>query len=487
MQGFLGIPDLDRPAPGSTAVVPLWVDALQRFVPRALTGLAISGFTVNQIPVGTSFGGLAGTTALTFNGTTLALTGALTVSTTLNVTGTSTLAAINASGDIACTNNQITLVRSTAGGTVFSARNDDTTSTTSVEFRVVGTTTGGAGRNAIRLVHQANLGAGDASYLLQTGKVSAILFEDTATIFNQREGGPYIFGINDTEVARFTTTQHTIAYTTASTTSATGALVVTGGVGIGGALNVASNAGIGGALSSLAVLQLGATNPLSGTTQIGHFVNMTGTSAGTVALRGSQFSLATAAAAYTCTEATGFLCGSVAKGAGSTITRATSAWMDAQGNGTNNCGLLISSSLTYTGNWALRSESTAASLFAGTLAVTDTTDASAIGTASVVLSGGLSVAKAIFLGGLLNIADAKHITVGTSTGTKIGTATTQKIGLWNVTPVVQPATTGTLTGFTIQAGTAVNHQSTFTGNTGSAAYTIGDIVLALKQVGVLAA
>jgi hypothetical protein len=39
---------------------------------------------------------------------------------------------------------------------------------------------------------------------------------------------------------------------------------------------------------------------------------------------------------------------------------------------------------------------------------------------------------------LLHLADAGHITVGTTTGTKIGTATTQKIGFFDKTPVVQP-------------------------------------------------
>jgi hypothetical protein len=40
--------------------------------------------------------------------------------------------------------------------------------------------------------------------------------------------------------------------------------------------------------------------------------------------------------------------------------------------------------------------------------------------------------------GLFTIADALNIEVGTTTGTKIGTATTQKLGFWNATPVVQP-------------------------------------------------
>lgn len=41
--------------------------------------------------------------------------------------------------------------------------------------------------------------------------------------------------------------------------------------------------------------------------------------------------------------------------------------------------------------------------------------------------------------GTINVADAANIVLGTSTGTKIGTATTQKLGFFNKTPVVQPA------------------------------------------------
>jgi hypothetical protein len=37
------------------------------------------------------------------------------------------------------------------------------------------------------------------------------------------------------------------------------------------------------------------------------------------------------------------------------------------------------------------------------------------------------------------LSDAVNLAAGTTTGTKIGTASTQKIGFWNATPVVQPA------------------------------------------------
>jgi hypothetical protein len=64
-----------------------------------------------------------------------------------------------------------------------------------------------------------------------------------------------------------------------------------------------------------------------------------------------------------------------------------------------------------------------------------------------------------------------------------------KAGFFGVTPVVKPATTGTgATGYTQNASAnAVVAESTFTGNSGATAYTISDIVLALKQLGFLTA
>jgi hypothetical protein len=86
----------------------------------------------------------------------------------------------------------------------------------------------------------------------------------------------------------------------------------------------------------------------------------------------------------------------------------------------------------------------------------------------------------------LTIADAGNVILNTTTGTKFGTATGQKIGFHNATPVIQQATTGTTVGFTVAAGTAVNDASTFTGNVGATAYRISDIVRALKNLGLMA-
>lgn len=100
--------------------------------------------------------------------------------------------------------------------------------------------------------------------------------------------------------------------------------------------------------------------------------------------------------------------------------------------------------------------------------------------ATGTLTGNLVIAGNLTL-------SARNIITDTTTGLKIGTGTTQKLGFYNTTPVAQYATTGTSTGFTAGGGTTATHLSTFTGNTGSTAYTVGDVVRCLKLNGLMAA
>ena len=51
---------------------------------------------------------------------------------------------------------------------------------------------------------------------------------------------------------------------------------------------------------------------------------------------------------------------------------------------------------------------------------------------------------------------------------------------------LKSSSTGETTGFVAGGGTAVKDDSTFTGNVGSTAYRISDIVKALKNLGFLA-
>ena len=62
---------------------------------------------------------------------------------------------------------------------------------------------------------------------------------------------------------------------------------------------------------------------------------------------------------------------------------------------------------------------------------------------------------------------------------------TGNCGFYGESAVAQYATEGTTTGFTAGSGTAAKDDSTFTGNTGTKAYTVGDIVLALKGLGLI--
>ena len=82
--------------------------------------------------------------------------------------------------------------------------------------------------------------------------------------------------------------------------------------------------------------------------------------------------------------------------------------------------------------------------------------------------------------GTVTHADGYNIVLGTTTGSKLGTATSQKLGVWNATPIVQPTTGVAAATFTANSGTAVNDASTFDG------YTIGQVVKALRNIGWLA-
>ena len=82
-------------------------------------------------------------------------------------------------------------------------------------------------------------------------------------------------------------------------------------------------------------------------------------------------------------------------------------------------------------------------------------------------------------GGDLDVS-AQNIITDTTTGTKILTATTQKLGFWNATPIVQPTIAIAAATFVTNTSLIANDTATFDG------YTIGQVVKALRNAGILA-
>jgi hypothetical protein len=84
------------------------------------------------------------------------------------------------------------------------------------------------------------------------------------------------------------------------------------------------------------------------------------------------------------------------------------------------------------------------------------------------------------INGLLTLS-AQNIATDTTTGMKVATATSQKLGFWNATPIVQPTTAIAEATFTENAGgLVVNVDSTFDG------YTVQQVIKALRDAGLLA-
>jgi hypothetical protein len=79
----------------------------------------------------------------------------------------------------------------------------------------------------------------------------------------------------------------------------------------------------------------------------------------------------------------------------------------------------------------------------------------------------------------------KQLSDQNSLGTQLGASATDKVGLFGQTPAAQP--TAATNVHTVAAGstTTVFANTTFDGSIGSTAYTLGDIVAALKTLGLI--
>jgi len=80
----------------------------------------------------------------------------------------------------------------------------------------------------------------------------------------------------------------------------------------------------------------------------------------------------------------------------------------------------------------------------------------------------------------ITLAAGRNIVFDTVSGGKIGSATNEKIGFWNATPIVQPTTAVTAATLVSGGGTTITSTDTFDG------YTLQKVVKALRNTGILA-
>ena len=76
--------------------------------------------------------------------------------------------------------------------------------------------------------------------------------------------------------------------------------------------------------------------------------------------------------------------------------------------------------------------------------------------------------------------------IGGPNGLRLGSKTKDKVGFYDVAPTKQYSSTGVTLNMTTVGGATVTESNGFAGLIGSTFYTIGDIVAALKTIGILA-
>lgn len=82
--------------------------------------------------------------------------------------------------------------------------------------------------------------------------------------------------------------------------------------------------------------------------------------------------------------------------------------------------------------------------------------------------------------GLFQYSEGINMAFGTITGTKIGTTTSQKIGFFNKTPIIQPTTGITGAAYSLVGGTPISTNDTFGG------YTLQQIAAIIINLGLTA-
>ncbi len=258
-----------------------------------------------------------------------------------------------------------------------------------------------------------------------------------------------------------------VTFTNATEASAVGtaSVVLTGGLSVAKNILGGSQFAVAGTPNANACITINTTTPaaISGTTEYGMFVDFRSDTSATTATRGAFYRAGTSAAAYTCATVSAIVIGNTIVGAGSTVTRGIGINLSQQNTATNSYGISHSSGTPATGNYFIYDDVGYASLVSGVWTHSDTTEATAIGTASVVLSGGLSVAKVIRAASIQNtpIGSTTASTGSFTTIAASGTITVTQTVLGTQSLVLNHDATGasTVSAGTFQAGNNVTSQT----------------------------
>ena len=295
--------------------------------------------------------------------------------------------------------------------------------------------------------------------------------------------GQYNFAIGNTNLYQATTAQSNTAIGTNALLSTTGGqntgigafagyYLTTGAdnqfIGFASGMSCTGSRNI--AIGSEAA-RTSSTSAFTDSTYIGHRSGYNGTAAGSYNVAIGSLSLQKNVSNAV---AIGYQAGTVQTGAGFTAIGYQAGLLSTSGTNSTLIGSGAGASLTTNGGCVMigyragNAETAANKLY---IANSSTT--------TPLIYGDFSTPSLTF-NGTVTHADGYNIVLGTTTGSKLGTATSQKLGVWNATPIVQPTTGVAGATFTANSGTAVNDASTFDG------YTIGQVVKALRNIGWLA-
>lgn len=104
-----------------------------------------------------------------------------------------------------------------------------------------------------------------------------------------------------------------------------------------------------------------------------------------------------------------------------------------------------------------------------------------VGDGTVKIYAGSGITQSVSItSNTFTFTDSVNIAFSPTTGTKIGTLTTQKFGFWNTTPITQPTTAVGSSTHAPLGGTTIQTSDTFDG------YTLQQVVKALRNIGLLA-